>query len=294
VCGAGVGDDKGGVVMALSALETFLAIHQEHYYTVLFVSSPSEEMGSIGFHEIFKNIGLRSKIVFGLEPALWNGSLISSRNGNSWYDIEILGRSAHAGRFDEPFVNAAHHAAEFIYNIHKLNNISNKIKVNVGSIKSHLDRYNVTCERVKIKLDTRFPSLETRDFLHRNLLSMLTNSNIECFYTKEKCLTNYEIVDNCPPLSLQEKEHLVTSLYLKEIETIENETCKHEHSGGAADINYFFHSELIYLDGIGPVTSGMHTRNEVMKLDSFFSRRQALINMLIILDKNMGEDLCKV
>jgi glutamate carboxypeptidase len=286
ITGPGIGDDKGGVVMALSALERFLSSNDDHYYTILFVSSPNEETGSIGFHDVFKKMGERSKIILGLEPALYNGALISSRNGNRWYDIEIRGRSAHAGRFDEPFVNAAHHAAEFISKAHELNDIPNKIKVNIGSIKSGVDRYNVVCDKVEIKLDARFPTYESRDFLHSSLESYLKNTNIECFYTKEKCTFNYQIVDDCPPLPLIKNEDPLTELYLQEIEAIEKKYYCHEHSGGAADINYFYRPGLIYLDGLGPITIGMHTRNEVMKLDSFFTRGQALENILTRLNQN--------
>ncbi|MGZ3788115.1 MAG: M20/M25/M40 family metallo-hydrolase [Bacteriovorax sp.] len=284
VRGPGIGDDKGGLVMALAALENFLENHNKHYYTIVFVSSPNEEMGSVGFQEIFKGIGERSLIVFGLEPALMDGALISSRNGNRWYDIEILGRPAHAGRFGEPFVNAAHHAAEFISRSHALNDIENKIKVNVGSISSGIDRYNVVCDKVSIKLDARFPSYESRDFLHYSLEKYLKKTNVECFYTEEQCQVSYKIVDDCPPLPLLAARPSLIHLYAKEIESIESCPCRLEHSGGAADINYFYRQGLIYLDGIGPVATGMHTKKEVMKLDSFFTRRLALENILTHLE----------
>lgn len=284
VRGPGIGDDKGGLAMALSALENFLEKNSDHFFTIIFVSSPNEEMGSIGFHEIFKNIGEKSQIVFGLEPALTNGALISSRNGNRWYDIEILGRAAHAGRFGEPFVNAAHHAAEFISHAHTLNDIEGKIKVNVGSISSGVDRYNVVCDKVAIKLDARFPTYESRDFLHYSLEKNLKKSNVECFYTEEQCRVSYKIVDDCPPLPLLATHPSLIHFYVGVVESIENNPCHHEHSGGAADINYFYREGLIYLDGIGPVTRGMHTKKEVMKLDSFFTRRRALENVLTHLE----------
>jgi glutamate carboxypeptidase len=286
VTGPGIGDDKGSLVMALSAIENFLDINDNHYYTLLFVCSPNEEMGSIGFHDIFKNIGERSKIVFGLEPALANGSLISSRNGNRWYNIDIMGRAAHSGRFNEPFVNAAHHASEFISKIHSLNDILEKVKLNVGSINSGSDRYNVICDSINLKLDTRFPTYEARDFLHNSIEKNLNSSDVECFYTQEKCTVVYEIVDDCPPLPYTDSSHSLLVHYLQEISTIEGHCCADEHSGGAADINYFFRPGLIYIDGLGPITSGMHTKKEIMKLESFYTRRSALENILKALDQN--------
>lgn len=283
--GSGIGDDKGSLVMALESLSNFLAANPVHYYTLAFVSSPCEETGSIGFHQFFKEVGEKSKIVFGLEPALYNGSLISSRNGNRWYDIKIKGRASHAGRFGEPFINAAHHAAEFISKLHPLNDIDNKIKVNVGTMRGGMDRYNVICENMEIKLDARFPDLKARDYIDQAIKSLIDHSSVECFYTQEKCTTTISIADDCPPLPLLADHHPLLLKYIEVIEEIEGEKCELEHSGGAADINYFARPGLIYLDGCGPKTRGMHTKNEEMCLKSFYSRQYALTRVLNLLEE---------
>lgn len=287
--GPGIGDDKGSLVMALESLKTFFETHPNHFYTYVFVSSPSEESGSIGFHSIFKEIGANSKIVLGLEPALFNGSLISSRNGNRWYNIKIKGRASHAGRFGEPFINAAHHAAEFIAGIHSLNDIENKIKVNVGSISGGMDRYNVICDTVEIKLDARFPCIESRDRIDQAIRGLIDSSSVKCFYTDEKCESTIEVVDDCPPLPLTNELPEFLKQYAAVVSQIEKEECSLEHSGGAADINYFARPGLIYLDGVGPKTKGMHTKNEVMDLRSFYSRQYALTKMLSYIEGENNE-----
>jgi glutamate carboxypeptidase len=286
ISGPGIGDDKGSLVMALQSLKAFFAKNPVHHFTYVFLSSPCEETGSIGFHSIFKEVGEKSKIVFGLEPALFNGSLISSRNGNRWYKINIQGRSGHAGRFGEPFVNAAHHASEFIYKVSSLNDIENKVKVNVGSMRGGMDRYNVICESMEIKLDTRFPTLEKRDHIDQTIKSLIDSSSVHCFYTKEECKTTLEIVDDCPPLPLNEEIHPLLKKYVDVIAQIEDgKECELEHSGGAADINYFTRPGLVYVDGLGPKTRGMHTSSEVMDLKSFYTRQYALTEILDFLNK---------
>lgn len=285
VTGPGIGDDKGSLVMALHSLESFLEKNPNHYHTLVFVSSPCEETGSIGFHSLFKEVGEKSLVVLGLEPALYNGSLITSRNGNRWYKINIKGKSSHAGRFGEPFINAAHHAAEFIYKLNPLNDIKNKVKVNVGSMTGGMDRYNVICESVEIKLDTRFPTLEKRDVIDQTIKSLIDSSSVNCFYTGDSCQTTIEVVDDCPPLPLQDQPHPILNRYLEIISSLEEGECLAEHSGGAADINYFSRPGLVYIDGLGPKTKGMHTENEVMDLKSFYSRQYALTDILEFLNK---------
>jgi len=289
VSGAGVGDDKGSLVMALLALEKFILFNPNHYHTLTFISSPCEEMGSIGFHSLFRKIGLESSMVLGLEPALFNGSLINSRNGNRWYNIHIHGKATHAGRFGEPFVNAAHCAGEFISKIHQLNDIDKKIKVNVGSIQSTNDKYNVTCDHVEIKLDVRFPTLEVRDSLDQAIISLLLNTSIECFYTTQVCFHSVEIVDDCPPMAESESALNLIETYRNLLSQYEDTPCSIQHSGGAADINYFARPGLLTLDGLGPITKGMHTKNEVMDLQSFYSRQYALCDLLNYLEKKKNQ-----
>lgn len=283
ISATGIGDDKGGLVLALSALETFLNDNPNHHYSLHFVSSPSEETGSLDWHSLFQEIGQESQYVFGLEPAPHNGSLIGARNGNRWYQINIQGRSAHAGRFDEPFVNAAHHAGEFIGKLHSLNDIENKLKVNIGSLSSGHDRYNVTCDQVGLKIDTRFPCFNSRNQLHDKLTSFLIDSQIECYYSKAKCQTSWVIEDDCPPLpqsfSFDVPPKEIQS-YLGTVKQIEDRHIRIEHSGGAADINYFYHPQAYFIDGLGPITQFMHTKNERTWLPSLITRSMALSNLL--------------
>lgn len=293
--GAGIGDDKGSLVMALEALETFFSHNPSHHFTFVFISSPCEETGSIGFHSLFKKVGMESLLVLGLEPALYNGSLISSRNGNRWYDIRIEGKAAHSGRFGEPAINAAHHASDFISNIHLYNDIPSKVKVNVGSLSGGRDRYNVVCDSVDIKLDTRFPDTEKRDQLDGMIKTLLNESSVECFYTKVKCQTSIKVVDDCPPLPLNKTHHPLLSLYVDTIHTFEDGPCSLEHSGGAADINYFARPGLLYIDGLGPKTKGMHTDCEVIDLKSFYSRQYAMTEVLCFLNQDplfLSGDYC--
>ncbi len=289
ISGAGVGDDKGSLVMALLALEKFILFNPDHYHTLTFISSPCEEMGSIGFHSLFRRTSLESSMVLGLEPALFNGSLINSRNGNRWYNIHIKGKASHAGRFGEPFINAAHCAGEFISKIHLLNDIDKKTKINVGAIKSSKDLYNVICDHVEIKLDVRFSTPEVRDRLDQAIKSLLVDSSVECFYTEQKCFFSLEIVDDCPPMAENDSAHFLIETYRNILTQYEDEPNTAEHSGGAADINYFARPGLITIDGLGPKTRGMHTKNEVMDLESFYTRQYALCDLLNYLEKKKNQ-----
>ena len=59
----------------------------------------------------YRELAANTAIAFGLEPALDNGSIIHQRRGNRWYEINVEGREAHAGRSYGTHANAAHDLA---------------------------------------------------------------------------------------------------------------------------------------------------------------------------------------
>ena len=87
--GPGVIDDKGGIVVALEGLKRFLKISPGRM--VCDFCASAEELGSPGFHQLFKKLSGDSAMVLGFEPSLDNGSIIQSRRGNRWYHIKVEG-----------------------------------------------------------------------------------------------------------------------------------------------------------------------------------------------------------
>lgn len=79
--GPGVIDEKGGIVVAIEGLRRFLK-SQNPNFSLRFVSSPSEELGSPGLTDTFRVLAKDSWLVLGFEPALEDGSLIQSRRGD--------------------------------------------------------------------------------------------------------------------------------------------------------------------------------------------------------------------
>lgn len=277
--GPGVGDNKGGVLVALKGLENYLN-ESTLRPTLKVVISPSEEMGSLGFHQDFFSIGQDSEIVLGFEPALLNGDLIRGRHGNRWYRIFIQGRSAHAGRFGEAAVNAAHEAAHKMVELAKLNDAEKLLKVNIGSFTGGEGHFNTICGKAELQLDIRFPCLETRDQLHQKIEQIIADSSIECALSGQRPKCFYQLEDDCPPMSRALDLEGYTELYLNSIRLIEEQSVQAGFTGGAADINYFSTGNNFCLDGLGPRAWGMHTTDEAISLTSFFTRSRALSHFL--------------
>ena len=291
ILGAGIADDKAGLVSCFTALESFISKTCHHHHNIRVIISPNEEVGSPGFHRIFKNLGYVSDIVLGLEPADISGNIISSRSGNRWYKLRINGRSAHSGRFGESHINASHELANIITKLSRYNNEFKKIRVNVGSIQTQFKTFNTICGQSEAKIDVRFSSLEDREFIHRKFLNILNTPDQECPYTGDTVKSFYSIEDDCPPLSnTSRNEHLLESIK-ESIRLIEGKKIESIHSGGAADINYLMNEFNIGVDGLGPSGGKLHTTNEYIWADSLINRAKVIHHTLNALEKNYENGL---
>ena len=282
--GPGVIDDKGGIIVALKGVTDFIKQHRIGY-NIQFISSPNEEMGSIGFIDLLTAFGRSSDIVLGFEPAHDNGDIISSRAGNRWYKVEINGTEAHAGRANGEEVNAAH---ELVGKISKLLHIKEKlpnVKINVGNIKGGKDKYNIICGHAEAKIDTRFKTHQESHDLHREILDVL-NTPIIVSKQDKTAEVKYWIEDDCPAF---EEFHNGLNLKLKYqeiVESLEGHKIGESIGCGASDINYLANAFNIAIDGLGPVGGNMHTNNEFLKIKSLTNRANALTNFLIYLNES--------
>lgn len=278
--GSGVIDNKGGVVVGLAALQRFLRAFPETKFGIRFVCSPNEEMGSIGFTPIFRELGADTVVGFGLEPALDNGSIIHQRRGNRWYNVTVTGREAHAGRSYGEHANAAHDLAHKIVQLGSLTNHRQHISVNVGRVDAGKDKHNIVCGFATAKLDTRFPDLDSRDSLHRKIEKILAAPSDRSLVGEHSTSTRYEIVDDCPPFSLTKRSRRLARSYAALITQLEGRKVYSQPAGGAGDVNYLAMATNFILDGLGPVGGSMHTNGEFLRIDTLASRAKALAGFL--------------
>ncbi len=278
--GSGAIDNKGGLVVGLSALQRFLRAFPETEYPLRFVCSPNEEMGSIGFTEIFRELGQDTIVAFGLEPALDNGSIIHQRRGNRWYDVEVSGREAHAGRSYGNHANAAHDLARKIVDLAALTKYRKHVSVSVGHVEGGKDRHNIICGSARAKIDVRFPTMDARDDLHGKIEKILSEPREISVDGKFRTKTTYRIVDDCPPFSLTKRSRRMAREYSALVSKLENRLIQSQPSGGAGDVNYLSTRGNFVLDGLGPAGGEMHTRHEFVRIDTLKTRSQALAGFL--------------
>src|SRR5258708_39498530 len=121
--GPGVYDMKGGAVQALWALRAIDSLGKRPFYTVDFLLTPDEEIGSEVGRPFIEDLAKDSKAVLVLEAPYMNGDLKIARKGVGDYQIQIRGKAAHQGLEPQNGRNAIISAAHLVREIVKLEDL---------------------------------------------------------------------------------------------------------------------------------------------------------------------------
>jgi glutamate carboxypeptidase len=105
--GPGVGDEKGGVVNAITALKILHDLGFKNYATITLLLDSSEERGSPGSTQLIKALSKVHDVEFNMEPGDPPDALTVWRKGAGNIRIQVRGRAAHAGMAPQDGRNAA-------------------------------------------------------------------------------------------------------------------------------------------------------------------------------------------
>ncbi|TDJ54550.1 MAG: M20 family peptidase [Planctomycetota bacterium] len=166
VVGPGAVDMKGGIVVAINALEILAEAADRTGLDLgwTFVLNSDEETGSFHSDAALTAVAERHDIGIVLEPALPGGELALERGGAGQFKIELFGRSAHAGREFAKGLSAVVALAEVIVRLAALSDPDTGTVVNVGPLQGGLvtntvPDYAACWGNVRFRDDTRAQQL---------------------------------------------------------------------------------------------------------------------------------------
>ena len=284
--GSGVSDNKGGVVVGISALQYFLEKGQPHF-SLRVIVSPSEETGSGGFGEDLQRYAGDSVMVLGLEPARENGAIVVARKGSRWYTINVTGKEAHAGVDHESGVNACHELAIKLDRLQNLTDYKKGNTVSIGRMEGGKDKFNIVCGEAHAKVDARFTDLEHSKVLFSKIDKILKTDYVHSFKTKEPSKTTFDGAEYSPPFHLADKTKPLLETYFALVLELEGKPTHGESTGGAGDVNEMDRPGISIMDGLGPVGGGYHTAEEFVVLSTLKTRAQVLARFLEYLNKKL-------
>jgi glutamate carboxypeptidase len=272
--GPGTFDMKGGLVMALGAIDALEVAGIRPGKRVVFLWTSDEEIGSGTSRKLIESEARRSKAVLVLEPSLGSkGRLKTSRKGVGSAELLVTGRAAHAGINPEDGVNAVHELALQIGRLMAMNDPRRGITVQATVVYGGTVS-NVVPDQARAQVDIRFTRLSDAAGLDKKLHSLgplLKGAKLEVRGGV-----------NRPPL---ERTPAVSALF-RHSQSLMREcglALGEAATGGGSDGNFTGALGIPTLDGLGAVGDGAHTPREHIVIRKLPERAALLAGLLATL-----------
>lgn len=271
--GPGSFDMKGGLVIALYAMDALAAADCSPEKRIVFLWTSDEEIGSGSSRATIEREAQRSDAVLVLEPAAGlDGRVKTGRKGVGEIEIVATGRAAHAGLNPEDGINAIEEIARQVGRISRWNQPRRGITVNAGVIEGGT-RTNVIPECARVLVDLRAAHVEDMRALERKfraLRPILPGAKLEI-----------RGGFNRPPM----ERKMSAALYVK-ARALAREmgiTLGEAFVGGGSDGNFTAALGVPTLDGLGAVGEGAHSPSENIVVRAMPERAALLAGLLTTL-----------
>lgn len=269
--GPGTFDMKGGLTIALSAVDAMRALAVSARRKIVFLWTSDEETGSCASRAVIEREARKSKAVFVLEPSFGpDGRLKTERKGVGEAQLVVTGRSAHAGIDPESGVNAVHELALQIARLLKWNDPKRGITVQ-SNVVSGGTVTNVVPEAARAQVDVRVAKLADVQAINRRLRDLrpiLRGANLEVIGG-----INRPPMEHTPASRalFAQAQQLALEIGLKLGEA---------STGGGSDGNFTAALGVPTLDGLGAVGEGAHSPRERVAVSSLAERAAILAGLL--------------
>jgi glutamate carboxypeptidase len=154
--GPGVGDEKGGVVNAVTALAMLHDLGFQNFASITLLIDDSEERGSPGSTRLIQTLARESDVEFNMEPGDPPDALTIWRKGSANIELAVHGRAAHAGMAPADGRNAA---VELVHQLANLEGLfphsGDGLTVNLTLLKGGI-RMNIIPDSAEATLNVRF------------------------------------------------------------------------------------------------------------------------------------------
>ncbi len=274
--GPGTFDMKGGLVIALYAVDALAAARCLPEKRIVFLWTSDEEIGSQTSRAVIEREARRSDAVLVLEPAAGlDGRVKTSRKGVGEIELVATGRAAHAGLNPEDGVNAIEEIALQIGRISRWSQPRRGITVHAGVIEGGT-RTNVIPEHARVVVDvraTRTQDMRALERKFRALRPILQGAKLEI-----------RGGFNRPPMERKTSAALYAKAraLAKEMGT----PLREASVGGGSDGNFTAALQVPTLDGLGAVGEGAHGPGENAVIRRLPERAALLAGLLATLGKS--------
>jgi glutamate carboxypeptidase len=272
--GPGVGDEKAGVVNAITALKILHDLNFRNYATITLLVDDSEERGSPGSTNLIKTLAAQHDVEFNIEPGDAPDVITVWRKGSANIVVQVKGRAAHAGVAPQNGRNAA---MELIHQIDALEGAfphsGDGITVNLTLMQAG-ERPNIIPDAAEATFNVRFRKPEELDRVIARLKADAATTAIP------DTAVTVSYGSNFPPLT----ENPQIDALAARAEAIYAELGKTITRGGNGGASESALAEAVgtpALDGLALVGGDFHTDHEWIDLNSLNPRLYLLTRLLM-------------
>lgn len=271
VRGPGTDDMKGGILIALHAVGALLRrVGEEDLDGVSILFTADEELGSPTSQPLIEQLSREAEAVLVFESGGPEGEVKVARKGVAIYQLEVVGRAAHAGVEPECGVNATVEASHQVLAIDGIGTPDGGTTV-VPAVMQSGTTTNTVPANATVGVDSRALTVTEQERVDREL------RGLRSFHPEAELILHGGI--NRPPL----EERFAADSFdraRKAAAALGHPPLQAIRVGGGSDANFAAGVGTPTLDGLGTVGGGSHADDEHALL-SWIPRRVELTAALI-------------
>jgi glutamate carboxypeptidase len=266
--GPGVVDMKGGLVLALAAVNWLVENN---------ISCPTVEFVVVGDEETrtapppFIDDLTESSACLVLECGRPGGGFVVSRKGGLWITVAATGYSSHAGTEPEKGRNAILALCREVLRISELAHPSDDMTMVVGMI-SGGTAVNVVPEKAGVRFDIRSADEDALEEIIERISDFERHEGVSLAFNADLRWPAMQRGDNEALINIYETVGTDVGGKVFPVST-----------GGMSDGNWFSHKGVPTIDGLGPIGGLDHGPDEYMELASFAERAGLLAGTIMAL-----------
>ena len=261
--GPGCVDMKGGLVIAMAALEALEEIGVRASWS--FLLNSDEETGSYHSDRALAAAAREHDFGLALEPAMSKGELAIARGGSGQFMLDAFGKAAHVGRDFTAGVSAVAALASGISAAAALSDPDAGLCVNVGPLQGG-PATNVVPDRARAWGNVRFPTPDGAAKLQSGLRAIardgLPRLAVETSFNRPAKPTTPAVE--------------ALALRARAVAEDLDQSLPFAATGGVCDGNQLQTAGLPTIDTLGVRGGGLHTPDEWIELPSLVQRAQLL------------------
>lgn len=269
--GPGCMDMKGGIVIAVAALEALEEIGLPCSWS--FLLNADEETGSYCSDRTLRDEAAKHDLGLAFEPAMPDGGLVVARPGSGQFMLEVRGKAAHVGRDFTSGISAVNALAERLLRIANMPRPDQGLIVSVGPIDGGTAS-NIVPDRARAWGNVRFPDQAAADRVLHELGSLATPPTQSTLPTVQ-LRTSFS---RPPKPKTPHVERL--ALLARQAAQDLGQHLPFGTTGGVCDGNNLQAAGLPTIDTLGVRGGGAHTTDEWIDLTSLVERCQLVAVLL--------------